>query len=219
MLSVAKTLLVVTVLYNVVEGVIAIWSGIVAGSIALVAFGADSYLEVAAASLVLWRVGIQDEEYGERIEQRVVRFIGWTFIVLSAAIVFQSVWALVKGTGAEESLVGILLAVLSVTIMPLIAFWKLQIAAKGNYPSIAIEAKETIACSALSVTLLVGLAANALLGWWWLDAVTALLLVPWLVREGLEGIRGDACHELLQLCSCQPCFFGLRSCPAECCVG
>ena len=218
MLQLAKILLIVTILYNVAEGIVAIWSGIVAGSIALVAFGADSYLEVAAASLVLWRVGIQDEEYAERIEGRVVRFIGWTFIILSAAIIFQSVWALVDGAGAEESPVGIVLAILSVTVMPLIAFWKLQVAAKGNLQSIAIEAKETIACSALSVTLLVGLVANALAGWWWLDAVTALLLTPWLVREGLEGIRGETCRDGLALCSCRPCLFGLRTCRAACCA-
>ena len=218
MLQLAKILLIVTILYNVGEGLVALWSGVVAGSIALVAFGADSYLEVAAASLVLWRVSIQDEEYAERIEGRVVRFIGWTFIALSAAIVFQSTWALVNGAGAEESLVGIVLSVLSVTVMPLIALWKLQIAAKGNLQSIAIEAKETIACSALSITLLVGLVANALVGWWWLDAVTALLLVPWLVREGLEGIRGETCHDGLQLCSCRPCLYGLRACRAACCA-
>ena len=219
MLPLAKILLIITILYNVGEGVVAIWSGMVAGSIALVAFGADSYLEVAAASLVLWRVGIQDEEYAERIEGRVVRFIGWTFIVLSAAIVFQSTWALVNGAGAEKSMVGIVLAVLSVTLMPLIALWKLQIAAKGNFQSIAIEAKETIACSALSVTLLVGLVANALVGWWWLDAVTALLLTPWLMREGLEGIRGKTCDDGLHLCSCRTCLYGLTACRAACCTG
>ena len=168
MLNIAKFLLLVTILYNFVEGVIALWSGIAAGSIALVAFGADSYIEVAAASLVLWRLGIADIEYAEVVEQRVVRFIGWTFLVLSAAIVFQSAWAIVQRSGAEESLVGIGLAIASVTLMPLVAVWKLRIAAKGNLRSIAIEAKETVACSALSLTLLIGLVANAALGWWWL---------------------------------------------------
>ncbi len=219
MLNFARFLLVVTVLYNVVEGVIALWSGIAAGSIALVSFGADSYIEVAAASLVLWRLGIEDHEYAETVEHRVVRIIGWTFMVLSAAIISSSVWALAGRTGAEESLVGIGLAVFSVVFMPLIAIWKLQIAAKNNLQSIAIEAKETMACSYLSLTLLVGLVANALLGWWWLDAVTALLLVPWLVREGLEGIRGeDHDDDDLQLCSCRSCLFGLRSCTAACCA-
>ena len=218
MLRIGKILLLATIMYNIAEGVIAIWSGIVAGSIALVAFGADSYLEVAAATLVFWRLGIRDEDFAERVEGRAVRFIGWTFIVLSAAVVFQSAWALAEGAGAEESLIGIGLAVLSVTVMPLVAFWKLQIAARGNLQSIAIEAKETIACSVLSLTLLVGLVANALLGWWWLDAVTALLLVPWLVREGLEGIRGETCHNGLKVCSCRPCFYGLRPCRAACCA-
>ena len=218
MLNLARHLLLFTVLYNVAEGVIALWSGIVAGSFALVFFGADSYIEVAAASLVLWRLGIEDNERAEVVEHQVVRFIGVTFLVLSAVIVFQSVWALSQQNGAEESLVGIGLAVTSVTLMPLIAVWKLKIAAKGNLQSIAIEAKETIACAALSLILLVGLVANATLGWWWLDAVTALLLVPWLLREGLEGIRGEGCHDELLLCSCRSCLFGIRSCRAACCA-
>ena len=219
MLTFAKFLLLVTVAYNVVEGGIALWSGFVAGSIALVAFGTDSYIEVAAASLVLWRISISDHDLGEKVEYWVVRFIGWTFLVLCAAIIFQSASALYAREGAEESLVGIILALISVVFMPLIALWKLQIAAKGNLQSIAIEAKETIACSALSLTLLVGLVANATLGWWWLDAVTALLLVPWLLKEGWEGIHGETCHEDLKLCFCGPCLYGLRACPCQtaCC--
>ena len=207
-----------TILYNVVEGVIALWSGVTAGSIALVAFGADSYIEVAAASLVLWRLGIEDHEYAEAVEHRIVNFIGWTFLVLSVAVVFRSVWALAEQSGAEESLVGIGLALVSAILMPLIAIWKLRIAAMGNLQSVAIEAKETIACSYLSLTLLVGLVANAALGWWWLDAVTALLLVPWLIREGLEGIRGEDELDEMQLCSCRSCLFGLRTCSAACCI-
>ena len=218
MLKTARFLLIFTILYNVAEGAIAIWSGIVAGSFALVFFGADSCIEVAAASLVLWRVGITDEEYAEAVEQRVIRFIGWTFIALSTAIVLQSSWALSQRSGAEESLVGIGLAVASVTLMPLIAVWKLRIAAFGNLQSIAIEAKETLACAVLSLTLLIGLVANATLGWWWLDAVTALLLVPWLLREGLDGIRRDGRPDDLQLCFCRSCLFGLKSCGATCCA-
>lgn len=218
MLKLARLLLMLTILYNVVEGVIALWSGIAAGSIALVAFGADSYIEVAAASLVLWRIGIDDHDYAEAVERRIVRFIGWTFLALAAAVVFRSVWALNEQSGAEESLVGIGLALVSVVFMPLIALLKLRIAAKGRLQSIAIEAKETIACSYLSLTLLVGLVATATLGWWWLDALTALLLVPWLIREGLEGIRGEERHDDLQLCSCRPCFFGLRTCFITCCT-
>ncbi len=218
LLRIAKFLLLVTILYNFVEGVVALWAGISAGSIALIAFGADSYIEVAAASVVIWRLGIEDSEYAEVVEQRVVRFIGWTFLVLSAAIVFQSAWALFQRSGAEESLLGIGLAIASVTFMPVVAIWKLRIAARGNLQSIASEAKETVACSTLSLTLLIGLIANAALGWWWLDAVTALLLVPWLLREGLEGIRGEEDEDELRLCSCRACLFGLRDCKAVCCA-
>jgi divalent metal cation (Fe/Co/Zn/Cd) transporter len=210
-------LLAITILYNVAEGVIAIWSGLDAGSLALVAFGADSYLEVAAASAVLARILIRDEERGEIAEQRALRFIGWTFLLLAAAISYQSLSALYSMDGAEESIIGIALAVASITVMPILALAKLRAAASGQVMALAAEAKETLACSYLSVTLLVGLVANAIVGWWWLDAITALFLVPWLVREGLEGVRGDVCFEGLTVCSCRSCLFGIRSCRAPCC--
>ncbi len=197
----------------------AIWSGIAASSLALIAFGADSYLEVAAAALVLWRVSVADSERAEAIEQRAVRFIGWTFLALAVAIAGGAGWTLSGHSAARESLPGIVLAALSVTVMPGLALWKLHIAARGNLQSIAIEAKESIACSYLSLTLLVGLAATALLGWWWLDSVTALLLTPWLVREGLEGIRGEHEEEGQRICSCRACLYGLKDCHAPCCTG
>jgi divalent metal cation (Fe/Co/Zn/Cd) transporter len=216
-LATARILLGVTILYNVAEGVIAIVSGIAAGSISLVAFGADSYLEVGAASAVLWRINIADPESGEAAEQRAMRLIGWTFLALSVAITFQAVSAFASRDGAEESLVGISLALASVTVMPALALWKLKIAADGRMLALAAEAKETIACSYLSLTLLAGLVTNLLFGWWWLDAATALLLVPWLVREGLEGVRGDACFEGLTTCFCRSCLYGVRQCRAVCC--
>ena len=218
LLNTARYLLIFTILYNIGEGAIAVWSGAVAGSFALIFFGADSCIEVSAASLVLWRVGITDDEYAAAVEQRVIRFIGWTFIALSCAIVLQSAWAISQRSGAEESFVGIGLAVASFTLMPLIAVWKLRIAARGNLQSIAIEAKETLACGALSMTLLIGLVANALLGWWWLDTATALMLLPWLVREGIAGIRSDGRPIDQILCSCRRCLLGLISCKAACCT-
>lgn len=214
----ARVLLLATILYNVVEGVLAAVSGVAAGSIALLAFGADSYLEVAAASAVLWRLSISDPERGERAERRAMGFIGWTFLALTAAIVFQAVSAFAGRDGAEESSLGIGLAIASLTIMPLLALWKLRIAAQGNIPALAAEAKETLACSYLSLTLLAGLVANAIVGWWWLDPLTALLLVPWLAREGIEGVSGDGCSDGMTVCSCRSCLYGLRSCPAVCCA-
>jgi len=216
-MRIARVLLVATIFYNIGEGVIAIAAGVAAGSLALVAFGADSYLEVGAASAVLWRLLISDEERGERAEQRAMRFIGWTFLALAAAIVYQSLSAIATRDGAEESLVGIGLAAASLSVMPALALWKLRTAAHENIIALAAEAKETLACSYLSVTLLAGLVANAVVGWWWLDPMTALLLVPWLLREGLEGVRGDVCFEGLRACFCRACLYGLRSCPAACC--
>ncbi len=216
MLRIARYLLAFTILYNVAEGVLSLLAGIRAGSVALVAFGADSYIETAAASVVLWRLGIADPERGEVVERRTVRFIGVTFLALSGAIVFQSALVISQRSGAEESLVGIGIAVASVAIMPWLALWKLRVAARGGLQSLATEAKETLACTYLSVTLLIGLVANAALGWWWLDAVTALLLLPWLVREGVECMLGEESKEGLQLCACRGCLFGLRACMAVC---
>lgn len=218
-MRIAKWLVLATLLYNVAEGIIAIWAGVRAGSISLVAFGADSYLEVAAAAVVLWRLGIADSECAEAVEDRAVQFIGWTFLALAAAIVYQSAWSLAAGGSAGESLIGIGLAAASVIVMPGIAFLKLRAAARGNIPVLAVEAKETLACSYLSLTLLIGLLVTALLGWWWLDAVTALLLTPWLIREGLEGIRGEACAGDVRPCSCRGCLYGLRACRLPRCAG
>ena len=216
----AKSLLLFTIIYNIAEGVIAIWAGIAAGSISLLTFGADSYLEVAAASIVYWRLAVkQDDEDSGEIEERIEKFIGWTFLALAAAVVFQTVFALANRNGAEESVPGIVLALVSVTLMPAIALWKLRLASDMNLRSLAAEAKETLACSYLSVTLLIGLAFNALLGWWWLDPLTALLLIPWLIKEGLEGVRGeddDDEDEPAQLCSCRKCMFGLRKRRSNC---
>ena len=216
----AKSLLLFTIIYNIAEGVVAIWAGIEAGSISLLTFGADSYLEVAAASVVYWRLAVrQDDEDSGEIEERIEKFIGWTFLALAAAVVFQTVFALANRNGAEESVPGIVLALVSVTLMPAIALWKLRLASDMNLRSLAAEAKETLACSYLSVTLLIGLAFNALLGWWWLDPLTALLLIPWLIKEGLEGVRGeddDDEDEPAQLCSCRKCMFGLRKRRSNC---
>jgi divalent metal cation (Fe/Co/Zn/Cd) transporter len=207
-----------TLLYNVFEGVVAVLSGIEAHSLTLLAFGADSYLEVLAAAAVLWRLSYRDEEEGERAEERAMRLIGLTFLLLAAAITLEATVSLAGGRSAAASGLGILLLAASVTLMPLLSVGKLWLAARTKVAVLAAEAKETVACSYLSLTALVGLVAVALFGWWWLDLVTALLLVPWLVKEGLEGIRAEACFEGVTPCFCRECFFGLRTCRADCCL-
>jgi len=217
-LLLARVLVGGTLVYNVLEGAVALFAAFQAGSLALLTFGADSYLEVAAAAFVYWRLNISDEARAERAEGRIYRLIGWTFLLLAAAVSYQALVSLARGAGAAESTLGIILALASVTVMPAVALGKLKVAATVGLPVLAAEAKETLACSYLSLTLLFGLVANALLSWWWIDALTALFLVPWLVVEGLEGVRGDHCGEGLVMCSCRACWYGLRPCPLPCCV-
>lgn len=206
-----------TLLYNVFEGAASIIAGINANSLTLVAFGSDSYLEVLAAGAVLWRLSYKDEEEGERAEGRAMRVIGITFLLLAAGIAFQAVLSLADGKGAQESLFGLAVLALSLTLMPVLSLGKLWLAARTQMPVLAAEAKETIACSYLSLTAFAGLIAVALVGWWWLDSVAALLMVPWLVKEGVEGVKAEACFEGVVPCFCRLCFFGLRSCQAPCC--
>jgi divalent metal cation (Fe/Co/Zn/Cd) transporter len=196
-MRIAIGLVVATMAYNIVEAVIALWSGAAADSIALVGFGLDSGIETAAAAVLLWRLWVEarsaDAETIERTERRVHRFVGWTFLALAFYVALQSGWTLWTAAAPEESLVGIVLAVASLVIMPLVSWGKLRAARELGSAALRAEARETLACSYLSFALLLGLAANALAGWWWADPIAALLMVPWLVKEGREGLRGEDC--------------------------
>jgi len=183
--------------YNVVEAAIALWSAARAGSIALLGFGLDSIIECAAAGVLLWRLSVEargaDAERVERSERRVHRFVGGTFFALAAYVTAQAAWTLWAREAPGESVVGIALAAASLVVMPLVSWGKMRAAREIASAALRAEAKETLACSYLSFTLLVGLLANAIAGWWWADPVAALLMVPWLVREGREGLRGEGC--------------------------
>jgi divalent metal cation (Fe/Co/Zn/Cd) transporter len=195
---VALWLVVATMGYNIAEGVIAIWAGIRAESIALVGFGLDSYIECAAAAALLWRLAVEARgahpEAVERSEQRVHRFVGGTFLALALYVLVQAGVMLGYQEAPDESLVGIVLAAASLVVMPLVSWGKLHAAKEIGSAALRSEAKETLACSYLSLTLFLGLIANALAGWWWADPVAALLMVPWLAKEGMEGLRGECCE-------------------------
>lgn len=184
-----------TLAYNVIEAVIAVWAGLEADSIALLGFGLDSVIECAAAAVLLWRLRVEsssdDPERIETAERRAHRFVGLTFLALAAYVSVQAVVTLVSGDRPESSPIGIVLAAASLVIMPLLAWAKLRTAAGLGSGALRAEARETLACAYLSLTLLLGLTLNAAVGWWWADPVAALLMVPWLVREGLEGLRGE----------------------------
>lgn len=186
-----------TMAYNVIEAVVALWSGTAAESVALIGFGLDSVIEIAAAAVMLWRLSIEaagaDHETIERTEHRVRVFIGATFLMLALYVTGQAGWTLWQAEAPDESLIGIILAAASLIVMPLVAWGKLRAAREIGSAALRAEAKETLACSYLSFALLLGLGANAVIGWWWADPVAALAMVPWLVKEGREGLSGDGC--------------------------
>lgn len=194
---IAITLVSTTLVYNVLEAIIALWSGSVAASIALISFGLDSGIETAAAVVMLYRLWVEyrgaDGERVALIEHRVHQFIGVTFLLLAAYVTGQAGWTLWKRDAPDESFIGIVLAALSLVIMPLVAWGKLRAAKELGSAALRAEAKETLACSYLSFALLLGLGANATMGWWWADPVAALLMVPWLIKEGREGLSGEEC--------------------------
>lgn len=186
-----------TMIYNLIEGVIATWAGTKAESVALFGFGLDSGIECAAASVMLWRLSIEAKGASrktiEASEKKVRRFIGGTFVALAVYIIVQAGIDLFAHEKPQKTTLGIVLATASLVIMPTVSWAKLRAAREIGSAALRAEAKETLVCSYLSFTLLLGLIANATVGWWWADPVAALAMVPWLVKEGLEGLRGEDC--------------------------
>lgn len=194
---IAIGLVAVTIAYNVIEGALCVWEGDRADSVALFGFGLDSGIECAAASLTLWRLSLSARgasrariESGERI---VRRFVGGTFLALALYVAARSGLALWSHAAPRESRLGIAVAIASLIVMPALAVAKLRAARELKSSALRAEAKETLVCTYLSFVLLVGLCLDAWLGWWWVDSLAALAMVPWLVKEGREGIRGEEC--------------------------
>ncbi|MCM2317021.1 MAG: cation transporter [Thermoanaerobaculia bacterium] len=185
-----------TVGYNSLEGIIAIAAGLLAGSIALVGFGFDSAIEVISGMTLLWRLRSDaDETMRERIEQRAIRIVGVSFLLLAAYVTVDAAKALLRQEAPDESIVGIVLAAVSLVIMPLLVRAKRRIARAIGSRALDADATQTQICTYLSAILLGGLLLNATLGWWWADPVAALVMVPIIVREGLEGLRGERCED------------------------
>lgn len=182
-----------TIAWNCVEGIAGIASGLAAGSIALVGFGIDSYVEVFAGAVILWR--LSRERHGTELtaaaEQRAVRLIAATFLALAVGIGAESVRKLATGAHPDESLFGIGLAIVSLVVMPLLARAKRRVGESLDSRAVTADATETTLCVWLSAILLVGLAANAVLGWWWADPLAGLGIVYVAGREGIEHWRAD----------------------------
>jgi divalent metal cation (Fe/Co/Zn/Cd) transporter len=183
-----------TVGYNSLEGLIAIAAGLIAGSIALVGFGFDSIIEVTSGLALLWRLHADvNEERRERVETISVRIVGVCFVVLAVYVAFESIKSLWKHEAPEESLPGIVLAAVSLVVMPLLVRAKRKVARGIKSNALMADSKQTELCTYLSAILLGGLLLNALLGWWWADPVAALVMVPIITNEGIEALRGETC--------------------------
>ena len=183
-----------TIGYNSLEGLIAVAAGLLAGSIALVGFGFDSLIEVTSGAVLLWRLHADlDEERRERVEAISLRIVGACFVLLAIYVSFDSVKSLIRREAPQVSIVGIVLAAVSLIVMPLLVRAKRKVARGIKSAALMADSKQTELCTYLSAILLGGLLLNALLGWWWADPVAALVMVPIIVKEGIEGLRGETC--------------------------
>jgi divalent metal cation (Fe/Co/Zn/Cd) transporter len=188
------TLEAVTVGYNLAEGAIAVAAGVAAGSVALTAFGIDSVIEVSSGLLLWWRLRAElgAPPLAERVEARAARGAGALLLALGVYLLGDAIRRLATSDRPDVSLLGIALTALSLLVMPVLARAKLRVAAALGSRALRADAHETIVCAWLSFTTLAGLALNAALGWWWADPLAALAMLPLIVREGIEALRGDA---------------------------
>jgi divalent metal cation (Fe/Co/Zn/Cd) transporter len=186
-----------TISYNVVEAVVSLGAGWMAGSVALVGFGIDSLIEVTASGAAQWRLHADlDVPRRVRVERITVRIIGWSFLALAAYVLIDAAKSLWLRERPDGSTVGIVLLALSAIVMPVLARAKRRVARGLSSRALEADAAQTSLCAYLSVIALAGVALNAALGWWWADPVAALAMVPIIVKEGLGGVRGQpACDD------------------------
>jgi divalent metal cation (Fe/Co/Zn/Cd) transporter len=183
-----------TIAWNSGECAVTLAAGLVAGSVALVGFGFDSAIEVTASVAAVWRLRHEaDETRRETAERRALRVIGVCFVLLAAYVLYEAGAALVSRTAPDRSLTGIVVAALSLAVMPLLARAKRRIAVRLDSGALEAETRQTEMCAWLSAILLVGLGLNAGLGWWWADPVAGLAMVPLIAREGRNAIGGRTC--------------------------
>jgi cation diffusion facilitator family transporter len=181
-----------TVAWNVVEGVVAIGAGLLTGSVSLIGFGADSFIEVISAIALLWRLrkagpNASAEERGDA-ERRALYLVAATFFLLAAYIAYEAAGALLSGEGPEDSTVGLVLSVVSLLVMPALAYGKQRTGREMGSEALEADAVETWVCSYLSLALLAGVGLNAAFGWWWADPVGALAMLPVIVWQGWETL-------------------------------
>lgn len=182
-----------TLAWNIAEAVVAVVSGVLAGSTALVGFGVDSIIESSSGAVLLWR--LNDKADREDVEETALRLVGLSFLALAAWVGWDALGAVLNRDAPDESMVGIALAALSLVVMPILARAKRRVAQGLGSSALHADSRQTDLCAYLSAILLAGLGLNALLGWWWADPVAGLIMVPIIVREGMAALRGEACTD------------------------
>ncbi len=186
-----------TVGWNVVEGLIAVTAAVIAGSVALLGFGIDSFVETASAAILVWRLRAErrgmDEEGIERLDARAHKLVGASLFLLGAYIALDAAHALWARERPSPSTIGFALTAISIVVMQWLARAKRRAAERLSSRALEADAFQTTACFWLSVITLVGIGLNALLGWWWADPIAALAMTWFIAKEGLEGWRGEAC--------------------------
>jgi divalent metal cation (Fe/Co/Zn/Cd) transporter len=197
----ALLLTYITIGWMTIEGAAALLLGWASKSLLLEAFGIDSVIELYSAAVLLWRLrleasGTATSEHVDLVERRAARLVGYSLYVLVGYIVLNSGYGLFiarRITNTHESVWGILIGVVAKIGMPILAAYKLKVAARLNSRALRADAIESITCGYLSIVLMVGLAATRILGWWWLDSVAALALIPFLVKEARVAIHAETC--------------------------
>jgi divalent metal cation (Fe/Co/Zn/Cd) transporter len=188
-----RLLVAATISYNLIEAIAALTAGTISSSTALVGFGLDSIIEVSSAAAVAWQFSAREHTVREAREKTTLRIIALSFFALAAYVAADAVRAL-TGTGeAGHSIPGIVLAALSLAVMPVLSAAQRRAGRELGSTSAVADSKQTLLCTYLSAVLLAGLLANTLLGWSWADPVTALAIAAVAVKEGRDAWRGDAC--------------------------
>lgn len=178
-----------TIIYNIAEGIISIFAGFIAGSLSLVGFGLDSAVESFSAVIMVWRFkksGEIEEFEEEEIEKRALKYVGYTFLILGIYVLYESLKNIYTGEIPEPSLIGIIIAIASIIIMPLLYYLKYRTGKELNSRSLIADSKQTLACAYLSVALLFGLLMNYIFGIWQADSLIGILIAIYLLKEGYE---------------------------------
>lgn len=185
-----RFLVIFTVSYNVIEATVALIAGNIAGSSALIGFGLDSVIEVSSALAVAWQFAGKNPQKREKIALRIISF---SFFGLAAFVSFDAIKSLLLQEAPEASTVGIVIALLSILIMPSVSLFQRKTGLELGSHSAVADSKQTLLCTYMSGVLLIGLIANSALGWWWADPLAALIIAGLAVREGVEAWKGENC--------------------------